>query len=40
MTLGESQLIDAMRVMDADGSGVVDFEEFYRWWQESGVCVT
>jgi hypothetical protein len=26
----------AMQEMDADGSGEVDFEEFWKWWQETG----
>lgn len=31
-TMTEQQLNVAMAVMDADGSGGVDFEEFLRWW--------
>ena len=29
--LSEQALDDAMRLMDEDGSGAVDFQEFYRW---------
>ena len=31
--LVESELNAAMRAMDADGSGSVDFDEFYGWWK-------
>eukprot|EP01043_Picozoa_sp_COSAG02_P036745 COSAG02_NODE_2712_length_8183_cov_20.357867_4_plen_1548_part_01 len=29
----EAELADAVREMDADGSGLVDFEEFFRWYR-------
>jgi hypothetical protein len=34
--LGTGQLDGLMAVMDADGSGSVDFEEFLHWWQHGG----
>ena len=30
--LTDGELKDAMAEMDEDGSGEVDFEEFYHWW--------
>ena len=30
--LSASELRDAMAAMDEDGSGEVDFREFYGWW--------
>jgi hypothetical protein len=30
--LTDGELKDAMQEMDEDGSGEVDFEEFYQWW--------
>ena len=32
--LNESQVRALMRVIDADGTGAVDFEEFFAWFQE------
>jgi Ca2+-binding EF-hand superfamily protein len=34
-TLSDSELDIAMKKMDADGSGAVDFAEFYEWWSEN-----
>ena len=31
--LTDSELTIAMESMDADGSGAVDFAEFYGWWE-------
>ena len=35
--LNERQLDDAMRAMDADNSGQVDFEEFCDWWENGKI---
>ena len=35
--LNERQLDDAMRTMDVDGSGQVDFEEFANWWENGKI---
>eukprot|EP01051_Picozoa_sp_SAG22_P002373 SAG22_NODE_104_length_20159_cov_5.877517_12_plen_109_part_00 len=32
--LSEKELWQAMSEMDEDGSGEVDFEEFYEWWMD------
>ncbi len=34
-SMTEEQLDVAMAVMDADGSGEVDFDEFFSWWTET-----
>ena len=38
--LGEHELDEAMKEMDADGSGEVDFEEYYAWWQAMKAAQT
>eukprot|EP01048_Picozoa_sp_COSAG05_P027314 COSAG05_NODE_7909_length_757_cov_1.243161_1_plen_188_part_01 len=33
MIMGEEELEAAMKEMDEDGSGAVDFDEFFAWWK-------
>ena len=35
--MNAKELQDAMFVMDDDGSGEVDFEEFFAWWTNPGT---
>ena len=34
-SMSEEQLDVAMSIMDADGNGAVDFDEFLQWWMEN-----
>jgi hypothetical protein len=40
LKLGKKEVAAAMAQMDADGSGVVDFDEFEAWWSTSPVAAS
>eukprot|EP01050_Picozoa_sp_SAG11_P022596 SAG11_NODE_4311_length_1953_cov_1.192017_1_plen_105_part_10 len=37
--MNSDEVDEAMEIMDKDGSGEVDFDEFYRWWTDDSTAV-
>ena len=33
--MSETEIAEAIKALDADGNGTIDFHEFIKWWAES-----